>query len=246
MNRSLLNLIIDLLAALAMLVMVATGYIMRFPLPPQTNRTHELWGMSRHEWGSIHFWASLVLLAVIATHVILHWEWLFAMIRRRFTKLKAQPRQRVIAGIITVIGLALLAGLFAWAAHSGVQEVENTRKHSWREFRGRPAGISDSAALTNEVDFQRDVVPIFKASCIDCHGSRRQRSSLRVDRRKDFFEPRDPTPIIVPGNADKSRLIAIVSGKVNDMKSAEDHILTPEEVAVLKAWINAGAVWQVK
>jgi hypothetical protein len=40
MNRSLLNLTVDLLAAACLLAMVATGYILRFPLPPGTNRTH--------------------------------------------------------------------------------------------------------------------------------------------------------------------------------------------------------------
>lgn len=65
MNRTLLNLTINLLAGACLLVMMATGYILRFPLPPTTNRTHKLWELSRHEWGTIHSWASLVLLLVV-------------------------------------------------------------------------------------------------------------------------------------------------------------------------------------
>ena len=56
-----------MLASACLLTMVATGYVLRFPLPPGTNRTHVLWGLSRHEWGAIHSWASLGLLVVIAT-----------------------------------------------------------------------------------------------------------------------------------------------------------------------------------
>jgi hypothetical protein len=42
MNRGRLNLFFDLVAAFYLGVMLATGYILRFPLPPTTNRTHEL------------------------------------------------------------------------------------------------------------------------------------------------------------------------------------------------------------
>ena len=64
-----------------------------------------------------------------------------------------------------------------------------------------------------------------------------------MDRREDFFAPGDPKPLIVPGDVVKSRLIAIVSGGVKDMKSAEDHVLPPAEIALLKIWIDAGANW---
>ena len=101
------------------------------------------------------------------------------------------------------------------------------------------------AAAISTVDFQRDVMPILEASCISCHGPRKQRAKFRVDRREDFFAPGDPVPLILPGNSDKSRLIAIVSGKVN-MKSAEVHLLPPAEVASLKAWIDADAIWRDK
>ena len=68
MSRGPLNLLIDMLAGACLLTTVATGYVLRFPLPPGTNRTHELWGLSRHEWGAIHSWASLGLLLVLIIH----------------------------------------------------------------------------------------------------------------------------------------------------------------------------------
>ncbi|MBC8127762.1 MAG: DUF4405 domain-containing protein [Gloeobacteraceae cyanobacterium ES-bin-144] len=240
MNRGLLNLLIDLVAAFCLGVMLATGYILRFPLPPTTNRTHELWGMSRHEWGTIHFWVSLLFLAVLLTHVILHWEWLFATIRRRFTKLKAPPHQRYIAGIATALALLAAGGLFAWAAHSGVRATE-VPLHPLRE----PETVRSipQEQFPAKVDFQRDVMPIFEASCIDCHGSKRQRAGLRVDRRADFFAPGDKKPLIVPGRSDTSRLIDIVSGEIKDMKSAEEHRLPVKEITILKTWIDSGADW---
>lgn len=242
MNRSKLNFVIDALAAIALVAMIATGYILRFPLPPATNRTHELWGMSRHEWGTVHSWASLGLVAVLLVHVILHWEWIFATARHRFTRSKVEPNQRLRAGIVTLALLLTIGGLFAWATHTGTRKFE-TPMHPLREA---AAVVSDDAVFVQKVDFRRDVMPIFETSCTGCHGPQKQRAEFRVDRREDFFAPGDPQPLIVPGDWERSRLRDIVTGKVKDMKSAEEHLLPPVEIALLKAWINAGAIWQDK
>jgi len=55
MNRTFINFITDALAALAMLGMIATGIILRFALPPGTSRSLALWGLTRHQWGDLHF-----------------------------------------------------------------------------------------------------------------------------------------------------------------------------------------------
>ena len=243
MNRSHLNLLFDLLAAAALLAMLATGYILRFPLPPTTNRTHELWGMARHEWGAVHSWVSLAFLAVLFIHVVLHWEWIFATVRRRFTSSKAEPNDKLRAGIVTLALLAILGGLFAWATHTGTRKLE-TPLHPLRESGAAAATLDLLAAPPLTVDFRRDVMPVFEASCIGCHGPKKQRANLRVDRREDFFAPGDPKPLIVPGDWEQSRLSAIVTGRVKDMKSAEDHLLPAREIAVLKSWVNSGAKWQ--
>ncbi len=245
MKRTPLNLLVDLLAALGLLCMILTGYILRFPLPPTTNRTRELWGLSRHEWGMIHSWASLVLLAVIFVHLMLHWEWIFTNIRRRFTSAQASPKQRFHAGLAALATLLILISLFAWSTHAGVRELE-TPRHPLRSPPEGTADISAGIVPPQVIEFWRDVMPIFEASCIGCHGPKKQRADFRVDQREDFFAPGDAAPLIVPGDAKKSRIIAIVSGEVKEMKAAEDHVLPPHEIALLKAWINAGANWPEK
>jgi hypothetical protein len=45
MNRTSVNLLIDLTAAVLLLGMVATGYILWFALPPGTQKDLMLWGM---------------------------------------------------------------------------------------------------------------------------------------------------------------------------------------------------------
>jgi hypothetical protein len=44
MKRIFDNLVVDLVAAVLMVAMMATGYILRFPLPPGTNNSLSLWG----------------------------------------------------------------------------------------------------------------------------------------------------------------------------------------------------------
>jgi hypothetical protein len=49
------NLLIDLIAAGLMVGMMATGYVLCFPLPPGSNKDLTLWGLTRHRWGDVHF-----------------------------------------------------------------------------------------------------------------------------------------------------------------------------------------------
>lgn len=253
MNRSLLNLTVDLLAAACLLLMLATGYVLRFPLPPTTNRTHELWSLSRHEWGMVHSWASIGLLLVLAIHVVLHWEWIVSMVGRRFASEHATGRSRPArAGFIALTTFIVVFGSFAVATHLGVRE-RKTPLHPLNEPAVAVAGHArkpePSPAKTTpvteprSVDFQREVVPIFQTSCSTCHGTRKQLAGFRADRPADFFSPRNGKPLVVPGDPDASRLLAIVSGKMKDMKSAGAHLLSPGEIATLRAWIETGAKW---
>ncbi len=240
--------LIDMLAAACLLTMVATGYVLRFPLPPSTNRTHELWGLSRHEWGTIHSWASLGLLLVLIIHLVLHWDWIVAMIRHRFACFQgggANAGRH--AGLVTMAVLVALAGLFALATHLGVRE-RDVPLHPLNELPGRPsaAAIAPKPPRMSTVDFWKEIMPVFQASCIKCHGPARQTSNFRADQREDFFSSRNGAPLVVPGDAATSRLLNIISGKQPGMKAAESHQLPPDEILLLKTWIESGAAWPTR
>ena len=246
MKRGSINLIVDVAAGVSLFVMVVTGYILRFPLPPASNRTHSLWGMSRHEWGTVHSWAGAVLLVVLLIHIALHWDWIFTMVRRRFTHVKAAPMQQKRVGMLTIIVLVAVGGLFVWVAHSSVQELEVPRHPSVQVQAQEPVSPrSEAPTISERIDFRRDVWPIFETSCVGCHGPSKVRGSFRVDLRESLFPESGSDLWIVPGNAKESRLVEIVSGEVRDMKSFNDHLLTPRELLLIETWINEGADWQV-
>lgn len=77
----------DVAAFVSFLFLLSTGGLLRWILPPgrggggrgwRAASAPEVWGLTRHEWGSLHFWISLVFLAAIALHLSLHWKWIAA------------------------------------------------------------------------------------------------------------------------------------------------------------------------
>jgi hypothetical protein len=89
MKRSSLNFIVDIVSFVDLVGMVLTGIIMKYILPPGTGgggrevsggmgREHirELWSMSRHEWGSIHYCLALIFIVMMTAHILLHWDWI--------------------------------------------------------------------------------------------------------------------------------------------------------------------------
>ncbi len=126
MNRVLLNAVADLLLALVMLGVLVTGLIMRWVLPPGSQRTHALWGMDRHAWGDLHFWLAAAAVLIVLLHVALHWQWVVSVARRWVLGLGAAGathRVRAWAGAATLLIVALATAGFIFFS-SGSVEVD--------------------------------------------------------------------------------------------------------------------------
>src|SRR5437588_4687156 len=77
-------------------------------------------------------------------------------------------------------------------------------------------GVSASSSK-GAVDYARDIQPIFAANCYKCHGAEKQKSALRLDRKADALAGgKSGEKAIVPGNAEASYLIRLVSGAEKD------------------------------
>jgi mono/diheme cytochrome c family protein len=102
-------------------------------------------------------------------------------------------------------------------------------------------------AATRPVDFTRDVQPIFEATCWNCHGPKRTEASLRLDQREAALKGGDRGNDIVPGKSAESLLIHAVSGLHDELKMPKKgEKLTAEQVGVLRAWIDQGALMPEK
>jgi hypothetical protein len=252
MNRTIANIIFDSVAAFLFLGMMATGYILRFPLPPGSNKTLILWGFTRHQWGDIHFWISLGLLVVLVVHLVLHWNWIVTVIGRRCRLVKTAHPSLVRSGILTSFIVILAITLFAWTAQNSVKEIARPMRGKHRANtlqHNEPMAPLEEPVQGGlgkaQVIFGEDVYPIFEKNCLPCHGPQKQLANFRVDHREDFFESKDRPPLVIPWQSSVSPLIAMVSGAKKDMPMADRHKLSGQYVALLKVWIDSGAEWTI-
>jgi len=93
-----------------------------------------------------------------------------------------------------------------------------------------------------KVDFVRDVQPLFRQYCIGCHGPSQQMNGFRLDRRRDAMRG-GTIAVIGAGNSDGSRLFKRLIGSQYGQQMPPTGALKPEQVAIIKAWIDEGAVW---
>lgn len=94
-------------------------------------------------------------------------------------------------------------------------------------------------------DFSRDIFPIFRRHCFECHGPKKQEADLRLDQRRAALEH---PAAIVPGdsaNSDVFRRTTLRPGD-EEIMPAVGKPLSKSETELLRRWIDAGAVWPEK
>lgn len=90
--------------------------------------------------------------------------------------------------------------------------------------------------------YTRDVVPILKKNCIICHSHGAHKSGLVMDSYDALMKGGSHGPSIVPHDASASRLIAMLEGGVKPRMPLDDDPLPSSDIAIIKDWINAGAI----
>ena len=64
------------------------------------------------------------------------------------------------------------------------------------------------SAQAQEIDFDKQLAPIFEVHCVKCHGPEKQQAGLRFDDATGAVRKGDSDePAIVPGDAAASELI---------------------------------------
>ncbi len=86
MNKNSTRFFVDIISAVLFLFLLLSGLIMHYVLPPGSGRFQTLAGMSRHQWGEVHFVVALMLLISISVHISLHWKWVTCMGKRMFSE----------------------------------------------------------------------------------------------------------------------------------------------------------------
>lgn len=91
-------------------------------------------------------------------------------------------------------------------------------------------------------DFHADVAPIFRDYCVGCHNNDEFDGELSLETFSDLMRGGESGESIMPGDAAKSFLIRTVTKEEKpSMPPRKEPQPTEAEVAILKAWVDAGA-----
>ena len=102
------------------------------------------------------------------------------------------------------------------------------------------------APASLQTDFDRDIKPIFAGACYKCHGAEKPRSKFSLVTKEAALKGGSQGIDILPGQSANSPLIHYVAGLVEDMEmppAGKGEPLTKDQIAVLRAWIDQGAIW---
>ncbi len=95
------------------------------------------------------------------------------------------------------------------------------------------------------VSYGSEVADILEGKCVGCHSEVSPRSRFRIDSVGNMIKGGRKGPALVPGKADESLLFQMASHRVDPImppaNKSENKALTPEELGILKLWIDAGA-----
>lgn len=101
-----------------------------------------------------------------------------------------------------------------------------------------PCPAADVAAP----DFTTDVAPIFAKYCAGCHNATDRESNLSLQTFDALQQGGERGAAIVPGRADASLILRVLTGEIEPAMPPEDEPRPTEaEIGVLRAWIDAGA-----
>ena len=109
--------------------------------------------------------------------------------------------------------------------------------------RAQPPAASPVATPAQERFFEEKVRPILAASCLECHGAKKQESGLRLDTRQGALEGGESGErAVVPGEPDRSLLVKAIN-HAGDIHMPPNDKLAAEQIETLTDWIRQGLPW---
>lgn len=108
------------------------------------------------------------------------------------------------------------------------------------------AGLGIHAAST-PVDYAAKVAPLFQEHCVDCHAADDPDGELNMESFEALMKGGKAGKAITPGNAQDSLLVKFLegrsgkTGKNQFMPPGKRDHLKPDEIALIRQWIDGGA-----
>ena len=90
-------------------------------------------------------------------------------------------------------------------------------------------------------EFAKDVYPILVKACTGCHASATAMGGLNLESWDALQKGGAKGPVIVPGDASRSRLYLVLTGEVKPAMPMGGSKLAAGEIDAIRRWIDAGA-----
>jgi mono/diheme cytochrome c family protein len=105
------------------------------------------------------------------------------------------------------------------------------------------ACAAHAAPKSDATFYESEVRPILEDHCFDCHGEDKQKNKLRLDSAVGILRGGESgEPLLVRGVSAESYIIKrVTSANAKEVMPPKGERLTAEQVATLRAWIDAGA-----
>ena len=113
-----------------------------------------------------------------------------------------------------------------------------------------PTPKPSTTTSQKKIDFESQILPIFKRNCLSCHNATDAEADLVLETPATIAKGGEDGPVVVPHKGEESLLIRTAAHEAkphmppkNNKVGAE--ILKPDELALVKAWIDEGATGTV-
>jgi hypothetical protein len=101
--------------------------------------------------------------------------------------------------------------------------------------------VGGAAAAEPAPSYVKDIKPFLSKYCMSCHSGKRARSGYNVETYAGLLKAGRRGALVVPGKAEKSRMIMTLEGRARAMPPRKSPQPRADEVARVRAWIDAGA-----
>ena len=111
-----------------------------------------------------------------------------------------------------------------------------------------PGAPLEVAALkrTEPVSYAKEIAPAFKKSCVACHNASKAKAKLNLENVPSILKGSADGQVIVPGKSEESLIFLVAAHREEEFmpppkNKSNAPNLNPEQLALLKLWIDQGA-----
>jgi mono/diheme cytochrome c family protein len=105
------------------------------------------------------------------------------------------------------------------------------------------------ASDKKDVTYAKDIKPIFDVACVKCHSGERAKAKLHMENLEGILKGTKMGKIVTVGDSAKSFIVKSIAHATEEQdewmppvgNKAGIKTLTPEQVGLVRAWIDQGA-----